>query len=175
MTALLKDGTRVQPVASPFTETAAATLTRPANTTAYTANDAVTDTGGAACSWPNIANSVDAPVALEALRITTADTGPGTAVATFEVYVYNSAPTPAADNAAFTFPIAGYCGRYSGTFMAATDGSVATLTPAVGSRRILKPVAGDTKLYFIVKTLTAFTPSANSTVFNVIAEAFQGV
>lgn len=146
------------------------TLARPANTTAYSIGDEV---GGVATSV-TMSDTNDAPVSIEAIRIDTADTGPGTAPATFECWVYNVAITPAADNAAFTSVHTGLIGRFSGTWGATTDGSFVILTPVEGSRRICKPVSGAKTVNLDFKTLTAWTPSANSTVFNIVVEGFQG-
>lgn len=161
------------PVLTAFIETTPATLTRPANATPYTANDAVTDTGGTAITV-TVSGTNDFPVSLEAMTIGTTDTGPGTATATFEAYIYDGTITPATDNAAFTFNQANLVGIMSGSFKLAADGSFARLIPSTGSRIIRKPISGAKTFNVILKTLTAFTSSANSTVLNVVVEGFQG-
>lgn len=158
------------PVGERFISPAATTLTRPANTTAYSIGDEVGGVGTAV----SLGDTNDAPFSIEAIRIDTADTGPGTATATFECWVYNVTITPAADNAAFTSVHTGLVGRFSGTWIATSDGSFVILTPVEGSRRIAKPLAGAKTVNLDFKTLTAWTPSANSTVFNIVVEGFQG-
>lgn len=152
---------------------ASGTLTRPANTTAYAANDAVTDNGGAAISI-TMSDTNDYPFTLEAIRITTPDTGPGSAAIAWEVWVYNAATTPAADNAAFTSQQSGLIGRFTGTWFATSDGSAVCLVPNDGARRICLPQSGAKTLNLTCKTLGIFTPSANSTVYTFKAEGFQG-
>lgn len=166
-------GNVVGTVNTNFIESAAATLTRPANTTAYSANDAVTDTGGSAITIA-VSDTINMPISLERLRLSTSDTGPGTASASFEAYFFNTSPTPQTDNSGFSFTKTGYLGRMNGYFTLTNDGSFAELVPNFGSRIIAKPATGTKNIFVILKTLTAFTPSANSTTFNHIVEGFQG-
>lgn len=151
--------------------TAAGTLTRPANTTAYAVNDTVTDSGTAGISV-SIAPSNDTPMDLARLVITTADTGPGAASAQFEAYIYNAAVTTSADNAAFTVTQAGFCGLMTGTFKAASDGSFCELTPVQGALLGAAPVSGAKTFFIALKTLTIFTPSANSTVLTLTLKGY---
>ncbi|MGE5148605.1 MAG: hypothetical protein ACM3II_00670, partial [Rhodospirillaceae bacterium] len=105
----------------------AAALTRPANTTAYSAGDAVSNNATAASvtsiGFP--ASDVNnAPLLLTHLELLSTDTGPATAGATFEVWLFNSDPTAnsgvgGGDNAAFSQKQAGFIGRMQGTFIAA--------------------------------------------------------
>lgn len=160
----------------------AAALTRPANTTQYSAGDAVSNNATPGSVTPisfSAADLADAPVLLTHLEILSTDTGPATAGATFEAWFFNSDPTANAgvgggDNAAFSQKQAGFIGRMSGTFIAASDGSIAVLTPLDGSFVGARPVAGGTTIYALLKTLTAFTPSANSTTFACTLRGVQG-
>lgn len=153
-------------------ESAPAVLTRPANVTAYAANDAITDVGGGAITIAvSLAN--DAPVGLAALNLYTNDTGFGQSI-TVEAYIYNAATTPVADNAAFAYNLAGLVGIMSGTFKAAADGGVAVLTPITGQYLFGKPIAGTKNFNVILKSLVAFTPSANSTTISHVMKAVQG-
>ena len=61
-----------------------------------------------------------------------------------------------------------------GTFIAASDGSMAICTPVEGSFIPATPSSGGTAIYALLKTLTAFTPSANSTTFTATLKGVQG-
>lgn len=159
-------------------------LTRPANTTPYTAGDSVSDNATAGSVTANVitvADANDAPLAIERFRLETEDTGiRGKAV---RVWLYRSDPTAnsgvvAGDNAAFSNKRAGFVGSLSGTFSAATggfsDGGVACLVPDQGSRIICKPGTGAQTIWWQLQALEDFTPSANSTTFTPTVEGFQG-
>ena len=161
---------------------AAATMTRPANVTPYSVGDAVSNNGTAASVAPLIfaaSDLADAPVLLTHLEILSSDSGPAVAGATFEAWLFNANPTAnsgvgGGDNAAFAQKQAGFIGRLSGSFIAASDGSIAMLTPVDGRFVVARPVAGGTTLYALLKTLTAFTPSANGTSFTGTLRGVQG-
>jgi hypothetical protein len=160
---------------------AAAAMTRPANTTAYAAGDAVSNSATAASVTPiafAAADLADAPVLLTHLEILSTDGGPAAAGASFEAWLFNADPTANAgvgggDNAAFAQKQAGFIGRMSGNFIAASDGSIAMLTPIDGSFVGARPVAGGTTIYALLKTLSAFTPSANGTTFSCTLRGVQ--
>ena len=161
---------------------AAAALTRPANTTAYSAGDAVSNNATAASVTPisfAASDVANAPVTLTHLELLSGDTGPAAAGASFEAWLFNADPTAnsgvgGGDNAAFSQKQAGFIGRMSGTFIAASDGSMAILTPVDGSFLPTTPVSGGVAIHALLKTLTAFTPSANSTTFTATLKGFQG-
>lgn len=161
---------------------AAAAMTRPANTTAYSAGNAVSNNQAAASVTPisfaasDIAN---APLLLTHVELLSSDTGPATAGATFEVWLFNSDPTAnsgvgGGNGSAFSQKQAGFIGRMQGTFIAASDGSMAICTPVEGSFIPTTPSSGGTTIYGLLKTLTAFTPSANSTTFTAMLKGVQG-
>lgn len=171
----------------PLVIPAALAMARPANTTAYSANDAVSNNATAGSVTPitfNLPNVDNLAAALTRCRILSTDTGPATAGATFEVWLFNSDPTAnsgvgGGDNAAFSQKQAGFVGRMSGTFIASSDGSMAVCTPIEGNFIAAKPDAvsassGKKAFYALLKTLTAFTPSANSTTFTLTLEGIQG-
>ncbi|MBS0524313.1 MAG: hypothetical protein JSS04_11840 [Proteobacteria bacterium] len=165
----------------PFVAGAAA-MTRPANITAYSAGDAVSNNATAGSVTPisfTAADVNDAPLLLTHVELLTNDTGPATAGATFEVWLFNSDPTAnsgvgGGDNAAFSQKQAGFIGRMSGTFIAASDGSMAICTPVEGTFIPTTPASGGKTLYALLKTLTGFTPSANSTTFTATLKGVQG-
>jgi hypothetical protein len=157
----------------------ASTIVRPPNTTVYDANDAVASSSTAATVVPftfTLTDLADTPAALSRIRLSSTDTGPGTATASFEVYLFNQVPVAgAADNAAWAQSLAGRIGKMSGLFEAASDGSYATMTPDDGVLYMLaRPALGTKNFYGLMKTLTIFTPSANSTSFTATLEAVAG-
>ncbi|HEY2872489.1 MAG TPA: hypothetical protein VGJ56_11250 [Reyranella sp.] len=160
----------------------ATAMTRPANTTAYSAGDAVSNNATAASVTPISFAASDvnnAPLLLTHLELLSADSGPAIAGATFEVWLFNSDPTAnsgvgGGDNAAFGQKQAGFIGRMQGIFIAASDGSMAVCTPIEGSFIPTTPSSDGTTIYALLKTLTAFTPSANGTTFTATLKGIQG-
>lgn len=170
-------------VSTRFFAVAAAAMTRPANTTAYNANDAVSNNGTAGSVTPitfsGVSEENDQPITLERLRILSTDTGVRSK--SFRAWLFNSDPTASSgvsggDNAAFSQKQAGFIGTMSGQFKGSqiSDGAVAVLVPDDGARIVCNPLAGGTTIYALLETLDAFTPSANSTTFTCTLEGFQG-
>lgn len=160
----------------------ATAVTRPANTTVYSAGDAVSNNATAASVTPISFAASDinnAPVEILGGRCFTTDTGPGAASAAFELYLFNADPTAnsgvgAGDNAAWSQKLINCVGVLSGTFRASLDGSFAEFVPAGPAAVVTTPLSGGTTLYGLVKTLGAFTPSANSTTFTFTLVGEQG-
>lgn len=157
-----------------------ATVTRPANTTGYTANDAVSNNataGSVTAPTCTVTDTNDLPVAIERFRLRSTDTG--VAGKTFRAWFYRADPTASSgivggDNAAFSTKQGSFIGTMSGVFRTFSDGSVAVLVPDEGSRIIAYPVSGAATLYVLYQTLQDFTPSANSTTFIGTPEIIQG-
>lgn len=163
-------------VKTKFIEAAAsAAMTRPNDTTAYAANDAVANstTSGSVTPFTFTVSDVnDDPVTIERLRLSTTDTG--AQGKNLRIWLFQAAPTPGAgDNAAFTVPKAGFIGTMSGTLRATSDGAVGIFVPDEGSRIIAKPVSGAATVRGLLQTLEAFTPVAQST-WTPTVEGFQG-
>lgn len=156
------------------------TVTREANTTAYAANDAVSNAATAASVTPvtfTAADFNDMPLMLRRMRVHTNDTG--FVAANFAAYVYQTDPTASTgvvggDNAAFSTKKGTFLGRMSGQFRTFSDGAVAVLTPDEGSEIISLPTSGAKTLFALFQTLSAATPSANGTTFIPTLEGFQG-
>lgn len=161
---------------------AGATLTRPANTTAYAAGDSISDnsTAGSVTALSiTVADVADQPVAINEIVLATTDTGLAAGVPV-EVELFNSDPTAssgvgAGDNAAYSQKQAGWVGRFQGTFNAFSDGGRAVCVPADGQGVLLtKPVSGGTTIWYQIKTLGGFTPSSNSTTIIPTVKGWQG-
>lgn len=160
---------------------AGSTITRPANTTAYAANDAVSDNATAGSVTPmtvTLSDTNDYPVAISAIRLASTDTGFGGA--NMRMFLYNADPTASTgvvggDNAAFSTKKGSFIGSMSGTLRAFSDGSSGVLTPDEGSLLLSLPTSGAKTIFGLLQTLSAATPSANSTTFIPTFRAFQGI
>lgn len=158
------------------------TLTRPGNSTPYTANDSISDNATAASvtAQPVTVSDVnDDTIVLERIRVVTSDTNLA-ASHNIRVWVYGSDPTAssgvaAGDNVAYSNKKAGFLGTMSGAFRAGhSDGGVAVCTPDEGSRIIAKPGSGAKTLWLQYQSLDAFTPSGSSTTLIPTVEGVQG-
>lgn len=168
-----------------------ATLTRPANTTAYAAGDSISDNATAgsvtALVSGNISDTNDDPITLTDILVVSTDTGLNGKK--LRAYVFNSDPTASSgvgggDNAAYSQKKAGYVGMFQGWMEAGfSDGSVGRLVPThndgsnypgAGGFVVVKPVSGAKTLYIQFQAVEAFTPSANSTTIIATARGFQG-
>lgn len=166
---------------------AGSAVARPANTTPYAANDAISNdptAGNVVAGVVTVADANDAPVMIEEVRVASTDTGPGTASARIRMWVYNTDPAlstgiAAGDNVTFSVKQAGFIGTFVGTCLPCADGSVAVLVPesdgaAGGGVRICNPESGGKRLWYLYQTLTIFSPSANSTTFTPRFKGWQG-
>lgn len=172
-----------------------ATLTRPANTTAYSAADSISDNATAgsvtALVSGNIGDVNDDPLFINDILVTSTDTG--LAGKRIRAYIFNSDPTAstgvgAGDNVAYSQKKAGYVGSLSGTLETGfSDGTVGRLIPSfndsatapvpnvgAGGFIAVKPVSGAKTLYVQYQTLDAFTPSASSTTIIGTIRGWQG-
>ena len=136
-------------------------FTRPADQTAYAAKDAVS-------------NSTSAPVALSftAARVSSGSgyitkvrliTDQSTNVAQFRLHLFNVTPTPINDNSPYTLLWATRGSRVGfidvGPLQTEGTGSDSANGMNIDVRLAFACAVGDTNLYCLVETLTAFTPS----------------
>jgi hypothetical protein len=141
---------------------ASATFARPANTTAYAANDAVSDSTSA----PTVLtfNTVSKRPAVSGYVVKARlITDQSTNTAQFRLWLYHTAPTAINDNAAFTYlyadraKLAGYVDL--GPLQ--TEGSGSDAAFATEGTVRLPFVNGPTRaLYGLLETKTAFTPAS---------------
>lgn len=159
-----------------------ATLTRAANTTPYSINDAVSDnaTPGSvtALTTNDLSDANDIPVDILEILLISSDTGPGTANATIRCHLFNTDPTASSgvvggDNLAYSNKQAGWIGSFSGVMRPFSDGSRGRLVPDEGTILSALPASGAKNYWYQLQTLTAFTPSANSTTFAARFKGFQ--
>jgi hypothetical protein len=170
------------------------TLTRPANTTAYTAADSISDNataGSVTALSATVSDTNDDPITITEILINSTDTG--LAGKRIRAYLFNSDPTAstgvgAGDNAAYSQKKAGYIGSCSGVLETGfSDGTVGRLVPSyndgaaastanaqAGGFIVTKPTAGAKTLYIQYQAIDGFTPSANSTTIIGTARGYQG-
>lgn len=157
-------------------------MTRPANTTAYAANDSISDNATAGSVTANVVTISDAnddPVNITQILLSSTDTGPGTAGAFIRLHLFNSDPTAnsgvvGGDNAAWSNKQAGWIGSFTGQMTAFSDGSRGVLVPDGPAVMTTSPGSGARTFWWQLQTLGAFTPSANSTTFTPRFRGFQG-
>lgn len=178
----------IEGLAAQMYQVAGTGLTRPANTTPYDIGDSISNHATAGSVTANVvalADENDAMFTIERIKLETDDTGPRAVEALVEMMLFNSDPTAdsgvgAGDNASYTQKRAGCIGIFTGTFRESTgyfsDGSVAWLAPASAGevRVIAKPGTGTKNIWWQIKTLSAFTPSDDSTIWTPTFEGFYG-
>lgn len=165
------------------------TLTRPANTTAYTAGDSISDNataGSVTALSATISDVNDDPIFISDILVNSTDTG--LAGKKIRAYLYNADPTASTgvgggDNAAFSNKKNGYIGSFMGWMETGfSDGTVGRLVPCfnetnntqAGGFVVAKPTSGARTLYIQYQAVEAFTPSANSTTIIGTARGWQG-
>lgn len=184
MAITLRDGNGIlQTVPHGFMRVAGSPLLRPANETAYSRFDSVANDPMANAVTANavsIADIDDAPFTVDAVTLETDDTGPGAVEASFEMHLFRSDPTledgvGEGDNSAWSQKRAGWAGVLVGSFRAFRDGSVARLVAASGDARVIvAPGSGGKIMWWQLRTLSDWTPSAPNTIFTPTFEGFFG-
>ena len=142
-----------------------ATITRPSNTTAYTAGDVVGDTGGSAIISLTAAGPTAGFVIIQSISLVFSDSTVPSGMGAFRVHLYSASPTAIADNAAFDLT-SGERDTYMGyvDLPAPQDlgSSIYTQTDYPG--RLIKLAAASTTLFAELETRGAYTPVSASTV-----------
>ena len=141
------------------------TITRPSNTTAYTAGDVVGDTGGSAILTFSNMGPNSGYILLQSAALILSDSTVPSGMASFRVHLYSATPTAIADNAAFDL-VSGERANYMGFFDIPTPvdfgSTLYAQTDYIG--RMLKMATGSTTLYAEIETKGAYTPVSASTV-----------
>ena len=144
---------------------AAVTITRPSNTTAYTAGDVVGDTGGSAIiTLPSIGPS-GGYVLLQSVSLIFSDTAVISGMGAYRLHFYQASPTAIADNAAFDL-VSGERATYMGfvDLSAPTDFGSSLYTQTDYPGRLIKLASGSSTLYAELETKGAYTPASASTI-----------
>lgn len=137
---------------------AAQTVTRPSNTTAYAANDAI---GTATTHVIQIDNVVRTGILTGYITKAVLETSQAACMAQMRVHLYRVAPTAIVDNAAMTSLLADES-NYLGFFdMPAFAQEGAGSTAALSVQALQFPiVAASTTVFAVLETKTAFTPDS---------------
>ena len=135
------------------------TITRPANTTAYAANDVIGDVSGSLSKILNAVKQVGYPAVIRSILAVTNDTG--LAGKTVELFALKNAVTAIADNAAFTLSAANWLNVKGTATLVFGTGIKATL--AENKYCDIDIFPADKNIGIIPVTIEGFTPSANST------------
>ena len=145
--------------------TSAATITRPSNTTAYTAGDVVGDTGGRAIIRLTSAGPTAGFVIIQSISLIFSDSTVPSGMGAFRVHLYSASPTAIADNAAFDL-VSGERASYLGFVdLAAPQDLGSTIYTQVDyPGRLVKLAAASTTLFVEIETRNAYTPVSASTV-----------
>ena len=142
-----------------------ATITRPANATAYTAGDVVGDTGGSAIISLTSAGPSGGLVILQSISLVFSDSAVPAGMRAFRVHLYSVSPTAIADNAAFDL-VSGDRDTYMGyiDLPAPLDFGSTIYTQTDYPGRLIKLAAASTTLFAEIETRGAYTPVSASTV-----------
>ena len=142
-----------------------ATITRPANTTAYTAGDVVGDTGGSAIVTLASAGPSGGFVLVQSVSLVFSDSVVPAGMGAFRVHLYSVSPTAIADNAAFDL-VSGERDAYMGFIDLPTPqdfgSTLYTQTDYIG--RLVKLAAASSSVFAEIETRGAYTPVSASTV-----------
>ena len=142
-----------------------ATITRPSNTTAYTAGDVVGDTGGSAIISLTSAGPSGGFVLMQSVSLVFSDSVVPSGMGAFRVHLYSVSPTAIADNAAFDL-VSGDRDTYMGyiDLPAPLDFGSTIYTQTDYPGRLIKLAAASTTLFAEIETRGAYTPVSASTV-----------
>ena len=142
-----------------------ATITRPSNTTGYTAGDVVGDTGGSAIVSLTSAGPSGGFVLVQSVSLIFSDSVVPSGMAAFRVHMYSASPTAIADNAAFDLA-SGDRDTYMGyiDLPAPLDLGSTIYTQTDYPGRLIKLAAASTTLFAEIETRGAYTPVSASTV-----------
>jgi len=142
-----------------------ATITRPSNTTAYTAGDVIGDTGGSAIISLTTAGPSGGFIILQSASLVFSDSVVPAGMGAFRIHLYSVSPTAIADNAAFDL-VSGDRDTYMGYVDLSTPldfgSTIYTQTDYPG--RLIKLAAASATLFAEIETRGAYTPVSASTV-----------
>jgi hypothetical protein len=150
---------------------AAVTVTRPSNTTAYTAGDVIgvadsgtpANAGSAIITLASIGPS-GGYVLLQSVRLLIANTSVPAGMGAFRLHLYTASPTAILDNAAFDL-VSGDRAGYAGYIDLPTpqDFGSTLVTQADYCGTAIKLAAASTSLFAQLETRGAYTPASGTT------------
>ena len=142
-----------------------ATITRPSNTTAYTAGDVVGDTGGSAIISLTAAGPTAGFVIIQSISLVFSDSTVPSGMGAFRIHLFSASPTAIADNAPFDL-VSGERDTYMGyvDLPAPQDFGSSIYTQTDYPGRLIKLAAASTTLFVEIETRGAYTPVSASTI-----------
>jgi hypothetical protein len=142
-----------------------ATITRPSNTTGYTAGDVVGDTGGSAIISLTSAGPTAGFVIVQSVSLVFSDSVVPAGMGAFRLHMYSASPTAIADNAVFNL-VSGDRATYMGFIDLPTpaDFGSSLYTQVDYPGRLMKLATASTTLFVELETRGAYTPVSASTV-----------
>jgi hypothetical protein len=150
------------------------TITRPANTTAYTALDVIGDTNGSAIlEFKNIKSPGGGEIAITSIELEVDVAAVPAGMAGFNVRLYNASPTAIADNAAWDIP-SGDRGKYLGKIVLGTpidEGSTLFIDNDLTTPKQISLLTSS--LFVELQTIAGFTPAGNSEVYRLTIHAIE--
>jgi hypothetical protein len=141
------------------------TVTRPSNTTAYTAGDVVGDTGGSAIITLSNIGPSGGYVLIQSVSLVFSDTSVPSGMGAFRLHLYSATPNAIADNAPFDL-MSGERANYMGyiDLSAPLDFGSSLYTQTDYAGRLVKLASASTTLYAELETRGAYTPASASTI-----------
>lgn len=138
------------------------TVTRPANTTAYTAGDVVGDVGGSAIIQFTSAGPSGGYVMIAGASLRIHLSAVPSGMTSFRLHLYDASPDAIADNAVYAFSSAGDRGKYLGYIDFGTPVVIGSTlyvkTPNINE--MYKLAAASTTLYGQLVTAAGYTPTS---------------
>lgn len=176
-TSLTAIASSVANILAPFAGTATATITRPADTTAYAVNDAWADSTSAPTSGgftlSNVCSASGKTSALTTLTVVSSN-DPATTLQG-EIWLFNSSVTAVNDNAAFALSDADsikLVGKVPFSLETSQNGSGTNSIFVANGLDLHVTCSGSANLRFLVKVKNAFTPASAEALQ--VAFAFKG-
>lgn len=141
------------------------TITRPSNTTAYTAGDVVGDTNGSAILTFTGAGPSAGFVIVQSVSLVFSDSAVPSGMGAFRLHLYSETPTAIADNAPFDLA-SGERATYMGYIDLSTplDFGSSLYTQIDYPGRLIKLATASTTLFAELETRGAYTPVSASTI-----------
>ena len=141
------------------------TITRPSNTTAYTAGDVVGSTGGSAILTLSSIGPSAGYILIQSAALIFSDSSVPSGMGAFRIHFYNASPTAIADNAPFDL-VSGDRASYMGyiDLSAPQDLGSTIYTQVDYPGRLIRLATASTSLFAQIETRGAYTPVSASTV-----------
>jgi hypothetical protein len=141
------------------------TITRPSNTTLYTAGDVIGDTNGSAIITLTNVGPSGGYVLIQSVSLVFSDTSVPSGMAAFRLHFYQTSPSAIADNAAFDLT-SGERSTYMGyvDIPAPIDLGSSLYAQTDYPGRLIKLASASTTLYAELETRGGYTPVSASTV-----------